>query len=109
MIHKSDHTFYNRIDAETVNEVICYSDPIEVTSPGAMQNSMTVEKLIAGHRSPRNILIVDILKDYGYVEARGMGVRTKVMPLMEIENRSKPVFEATDDHLKTILYRKSKQ
>ncbi len=90
-------------------EITCYSDRLEVMSPGAMQNSMTVEKMIAGQRSPRNVLIVDILKDFGYVEARGMGVRTKVVPLMKSENRNEPVFESTEDHLKTILFKKTER
>jgi len=86
-------------------EITCYSDRLEVISPGAMQNSMTVEKMMSGQRMPRNVLLVDILKDYGYVDARGMGIRTKVVPLMKSENRNKPVFESTEDYLKTILYR----
>ena len=88
-------------------EITCYSDRLEIISPGAMQNSMTVEKMIAGQRSPRNVLIVDVLKDYGYVDARGMGVRTKVIPLMKSKNGNEPKFEPTDDYLKTILYRKA--
>lgn len=47
-----------------------------------MQNSMTVDKMIAGQRSPRNPLIVGVLLDYGYVDARGMGVRNKIIPLL---------------------------
>jgi len=35
-----------------------------------------------------------------------MGVRTKVIPLMKQVNQVEPVFEATDDYLKTILPRK---
>lgn len=35
-------------------EVVAYSDRIEITSPGALQNSMTIEKMLAGQRSPRN-------------------------------------------------------
>jgi ATP-dependent DNA helicase RecG len=49
---------------------------------------------------------MEILRDYGYVDARGMGVRTKVIPLMRNINQAEPVFEATEDYLKTILYRK---
>jgi ATP-dependent DNA helicase RecG len=49
---------------------------------------------------------MEILRDYGYVDARGMGVRTKVIPLMRNINHAEPVFEATEDYLKTILYRK---
>ena len=59
--------------------------------------------MIAGQRSPRNLIIVEVLKDYGYVDARGMGVRTKIIPLMRQYNQTEPVFEATDDYLKTTL------
>lgn len=86
-------------------EITVYSDRLEVISPGALQNSMTVEKMIAGQRSPRNPLIVEVLRDYGYVDARGMGVRTKIIPLMRQHNKTDPVFEATDDYLRTTLPR----
>jgi ATP-dependent DNA helicase RecG len=88
-------------------EVVCYSDRIEITSPGSLQNSMTIEKMLAGQRSPRNPIIVDILRDYGYVDARGMGIRNKVVPLMRAQNNAEPQFEASDDYLKTTLPGKS--
>ncbi len=87
-------------------EIGVYSDRMEVISPGSLQNSMTIEKMITGQRSPRNTLIMEILRDYGYVDYRGMGVRTKVIPLMKKFNGVEPVFEATEDYLKIILYRK---
>ena len=64
-------------------EVTRYQDRLEILSPGALQNGMTVEKMIAGQRSSRNPLIVDVLRDYGYVDARGMGVRNKIPPALE--------------------------
>jgi ATP-dependent DNA helicase RecG len=87
-------------------EVTNYSDRLEVVSPGRLLNSMTVSKMMAGQRSPRNPLIMGILRDYGYVEARGMGIRTKVIPLMKNHNKTAPVFEAAEDYLKTTLPRK---
>lgn len=86
-------------------EVGIYSDRLEVISPGTLQNSMTIEKMIAGQRSPRNIIIMEVLRDYGYVDFRGMGVRTKIIPLMRQYNHSDPVFEHTEDFLKTTLYK----
>jgi len=86
-------------------EITCYSDRLEIISPGRLQNSMTISKMIAGQRSPRNTLIVEILKDYGYVDSRGMGVRTKIIPLMRTHNQADPIFEATDDYLKITLPR----
>jgi len=87
-------------------EISVYRNRMEVISPGGLQNSMTVEKMIAGQRSPRNPMIVEVLRDYGYVDARGMGIRTKVIPLMRKENATEPVFEATDDYVKTVLFRR---
>lgn len=89
------------VDIELVN----YADRLEVISPGKLQNSMTIEKMIAGQRSPRNPLIVEILRDFNYVDARGMGIRTKVIPLMKSHNGTEPIFEATDDYLKVVLPR----
>jgi ATP-dependent DNA helicase RecG len=87
-------------------EVACYSNRIEVISPGSLHNSMTIDKMKAGQRSPRNQIIVDVLRDYGYVDARGMGIRVKVIPLMVKENHREPVFEVTEDYLKVTLYRR---
>ncbi len=86
-------------------EVTNYSNRLEVISPGKLQNSMTISKMIAGQRSPRNTLIMEILRDYAYVDSRGMGVRTKVIPLMRKFNQAEPIFEATEDYVKTILPR----
>lgn len=83
-------------------EVCCYADRMEVISPGALQNSMTIEKMIAGQRSARNTIIVEVLRDYGYVDARGMGIRTEVIPLMKAAGQE-PIFEATDDYVKRVL------
>lgn len=86
-------------------EVIRFSDRLEVTSPGALQNSMTVEKMLAGQRSPRNSIVVDVLRDYGYVDARGMGVRRKIVPLVREASGLDPGFEASEDQLVVTLPR----
>jgi len=86
-------------------EVSGYSNRLEIISPGSLPNSMTVEKMKAGQRSPRNTIIMEVLRDYGYVDYRGMGVRTKILPLTKALSGKEAEFELTDDHLKTILYR----
>ena len=83
-----------------------FSDRIEIESPGRLQNSMTIEKMIAGRRSPLNPLIVEVMKDFGYADSRGMGVRTKLIPLMRAHNGCEPIFAATDDYLKVTLPRR---
>ncbi len=84
-------------------EVSLYSDRLEVISPGSLPNSMTINKMKAGQRSPRNPLIADILRDYGYVDARGMGVRTKVIPSMLRDNQVEPIFNSAEDFFKAVL------
>jgi len=83
--------------------VINYSDRMEITSPGALQNSMTLEKMIAGQRSIRNPIILETLRDYGYVDMRGMGVRRKIIPLTRELTGKDAQFEATDDYLRVII------
>jgi ATP-dependent DNA helicase RecG len=84
-------------------EVVNYGDRLEVTSPGALQNSMTIEKMLAGQRSPRNPIIVEIMRDYGYVDARGMGVRRKIVPLTRDFAGKDAGFELTDDYLRVVI------
>lgn len=85
-------------------EISQYLDRLEILSPGGLHNSMTIEKMIYGQRSPRNPLIMEVLKDYKYVDSRGMGIRNKVIPLMRKMNQVDPIFENTEDYLKTVLY-----
>jgi ATP-dependent DNA helicase RecG len=84
-------------------EVVNYSDRLEVTSPGALQNSMTIEKMLAGQRSARNPIIIEIMRDYGYVDARGMGVRRKIVPLTLDYAGKKVEFQLTDDYLNVSM------
>ena len=87
-------------------EVGLYEDRLEVISPGGLHNSMTVEKMIAGLRYSRNTVLMETMRDYGYVDYRGMGIRNKVLPLLKAHKHPEPAFEANEDHLKTTLYRK---
>lgn len=84
-------------------EVVNYADRLEITSPGALQNSMTIEKMLAGQRSPRNPIMVEIMRDYGYVESRGMGVRRKIVPLTRQYSGKDAVFDLTDDYLRVVI------
>lgn len=84
-------------------EVVNYSNRLEVISPGALQNSMTIEKMLAGQRSPRNPIIVEIMRDYGYVDMRGMGVRRKIVPLTRDYTGKDADFDLTDDYLRVTL------
>ena len=67
-----------------------YADRLEIQSPGRLPNTVTVEGMKAGMRYARNQTLVNIMRDYGYVEARGMGVRNKIVPGMRAHNGTEP-------------------
>ena len=67
-----------------------YADRMEVVSPGRLPNTVTVDGMRSGARYARNQTLVNIMRDYGYVDARGMGVRNKVIPGMRAHNGTEP-------------------
>lgn len=83
-------------------EVAGFDDRLEIISPGPLPNSMTIEKVLAGQRSPRNTILVEVMRDYGYVDARGMGVRTKVVPSFPV-GEARSIFVVTDDYVRATL------
>jgi ATP-dependent DNA helicase RecG len=85
-----------------------YLDRIEINSPGALRNSMTVEKMLSGQRSVRNQIIVETLRDYEYVDMRGMGIRRKIVPLTKEFTGKDAQFEVTEDYVKVIIPAKDK-
>jgi len=68
---------------------------------------VTVERMKQGLRLPRNPILIQTMKDYGYVEHMGMGVRNKIIAGMRQHNGTEPEFIADDLQLKVILYRKT--
>lgn len=86
-------------------QLTVFADRLEVHSPGALPNGVTVEKAKEGLRVPRNPNLVNILRDYDFMEHRGMGIRRKVIPLTRAHNGTEPEFDATDDYFKVILRR----
>ena len=71
-------------------EVSLYSDRLDVISPGRLPNGVTVAKMREGLRVARNQLLKEILRDYGYVEHLGMGVRNRIIESMRAHNGTEP-------------------
>ena len=67
-----------------------FSDRLEITSPGRLPNTITTDGMKAGARYARNQTLVNIMRDYGYADARGMGVRNKIIPGMLAHNGTEP-------------------
>ena len=87
-------------------EVSIYADRIEILSPGALVDSMTVSKILSGRRSVRNQLISRALRDYGYIKSRGIGVRMKIVPLLKEHNGNEPRIISTEEGHKVVMYKR---
>lgn len=86
-------------------EVSLYQNRLEVISPGRLPNGVTVSKMKEGIRVSRNELLNNILRDYDYIEHRGMGVRRKIIELMREHNGSKPDLIEEDDRFIVRLWK----
>ncbi len=71
-------------------ELSLYGDRLEIVSPGRLPNGVTVEKMKEGLRAARNEMLKEILRDYGYVEHLGMGVRNRIIRSMLEHNGKSP-------------------
>lgn len=90
--------------AEQDIELTLYADRLEIISPGRLPNAMTVEKMRAGHRTTRNELILNVLRDYRYVEAAGLGVPRKIIAGMRNHNGTEPDLIEEDDRFIVRLW-----
>ncbi|MYA15653.1 MAG: ATP-dependent DNA helicase RecG [Gammaproteobacteria bacterium] len=87
-------------------EVSLYGDRLEVISPGRLPNGVTVEKMKEGVvRVARNGLLKEILRDYGYIEHYGMGVRNRIIQAMRRHNRTEPDLVEEDDRFMVRLWK----
>ena len=82
------HRDYSIAGTDTTLSI--FSDRIEVQSPGRLPNTVTIDGIRSGMRYARNQTLVNVMRDYGYVDARGMGVRNKVIPSMLAHNGTAP-------------------
>jgi ATP-dependent DNA helicase RecG len=91
-------------------EVSLYVDRLEVVSPGRLPNGVTVEKMKEGVvRVARNELLKEILRDYGYVEHFGMGVRNRIIESMRAHNGTEPDLVEEEDRFIVRLWKERRQ
>jgi len=86
-------------------ELALYSDRLEIISPGRLPNTVTVEKMRAGYRASRNELIKEVLRDYRYIEATGLGVPRKIIEGMRAHNGTEPDLIEEDSRFVVRLWK----
>lgn len=84
-----------------------YSDRMEIQSPGKLPNTVTPDGMRLGMRYARNQTLVNVMRDYGQVDARGMGVRNKMIPGMRRHNGTEPEL-IEEEHRFTVRLWKQK-
>ena len=82
-----------------------FSDRLEVQSPGRLPNTVTPEGMRLGLRYARNQTLVNVMRDYGYVDARGMGVRNRIVPAMRAHNGTAPDLIAEEHRFTVRLWK----
>ena len=58
-----------------------------------------------GLRYARNQTLVNVMRDYGYVDARGMGVRNRMIPAMQTHNGTAPDLIAEEHRFTVRLWK----
>jgi len=85
--------------------VAIFADRLEIQSPGRLPNTVTVEGMKAGLRYARNQNLVNVMRDYRYVDFRGMGVRQKIFPGMRQHNGTEPELLAEEARFVVRLWK----
>lgn len=71
-------------------EINIYADTVEIISPGRLPNGISVQSMIVGCRASRNEIIKETLRDYRFIDARGLGIPRKIIAGMREFNGTEP-------------------
>ena len=85
-----------------------YADRLEIQSPGRLPNTVTPESMKAGMRYARNQTLVNVMRDYRYVDFRGMGVKDKIIPGMLAHNGTEPELMIEESRFTIRLWKEPK-
>lgn len=84
-------------------QVRVFADGVEVLSPGRPANGVTIESMKLGERASHNELIMDVLRDYNYVDRLGMGISRKIIRIMREFNGTEPLIQLDNETLQVRL------
>ena len=82
-----------------------YADRLEIQSPGRPPGTVTVERMKAGLRHARNQTLVNVMRDYGYIGVRRMGVRSMIVPGMREHEGAEPELIAEEHRFTVRLWK----
>lgn len=85
-------------------QVAVYDDRVEISSPGSLFGTLTLEEALAGRSSIRNKVIAGVCEKLGVVEGWGTGLK-RIMELCKELNIRPPEFIEIGDLLRVNFYR----
>lgn len=95
------HRDYRNPGTDRPLDLLLFSDRLEVRSPGGLPDTVTTDGMRCGQRYSRDQLLVDVMRDYGYMVPRGRGVRNRIIAGMRAHNGTEPDL-VEEDHRFTV-------
>jgi ATP-dependent DNA helicase RecG len=96
LIHRDWSIFGQKLKVEM------YNDRVEITSPGKIPNTLTLNKIKFGASYYRNPVIADYLRDYKIADKAGRGI-LKILTFFREHKLDEPVFESENEYFKVII------
>lgn len=69
---------------------------------------VTIDKVSSGLRYARNQTLFYVMRDYGYVDDQGMGIRRIVIPTMRAHNGTEPEFIEEENSFTVRLWKETR-
>ena len=85
-------------------QVAVYDDRVEISSPGSLFSTLTLQEALSGRSSIRNKVIAGVCEKLGVVEVWGTGLK-RIIDVCHEMNIREPEFLEIGDLLRVNLYR----
>ncbi len=82
---------------------------MEIESPGKLPNSVSIESVRVGAKYYRNQVLVQYLKESGFMDLHSLGIPVKILKLCKEYSGIEPKLEELGNSFKVTLYPKRKQ
>lgn len=87
-------------------QVSVYDDRVEISSPGSLYGSLTLQEALRGRSSIRNKILASVCEKLNVIEGWGTGLK-RIIDFCKEKNVEPPVFEEIGDLLRVNFYRPS--
>ena len=86
-----------------------YPDRLEIESPGKLPNTVSLESIRLGAKYYRNKIVVQYLKEAGFMDLHSLGIPVKILKLCAEYTGKEPDLTESENSFKVTLYSKRKE